>query len=172
MMPKFKSCLIGLTMLAGTGAVAQTPAALKVGDTIYEVAGGEIGKVTATTTDSVIVDTGAHKVTLPSSSIGAGAKGPVLASTKAQVDAFAQQVDDAAKAALTAALKPGASVTGVNGTPVGTVKSVEAGLVEITTPKGPVKLPQTAFVAQGNSLKIGMTAAEFDAAVTAATKPG
>lgn len=171
-MRNLKFGLIGLGLLMGTAAVAQTPPAVKVGDTIYEVAGGEVGKVTSLTGDSAIVDTGTHKVTIPTSSFGAGAKGPVLASTKAQVDAFAQQADDAAKASLMAALKPGVSVAGVNGTPVGTVKSVEAGLVEIMTPKGAVKLPQTAFVAQGSSVKIGMTAAEFDAAVTAATTPG
>ncbi len=170
-MRNLKSCLIGLTLLAGTAAVAQTPPALKVGDTIYDTSGGEIGKVTTMSGTSAVIDTGSHKVAIPANSFGVGTKGPVLAATKAQVDAFGQQADDAAKAALAAAMKPGTTVTGANGATLGTVKAIEAGLVEINTPKGPVKLPETAFVAEGTVLKIGMTAAEFDAAVTAATKP-
>ena len=167
----FTSCLIGLTLLAGTATMAQTPPTLKVGDTIYDTTGGEIGKVTTVSATSAVIDTGTHKVAIPANSFGAGTNGPILAATKAQVDAFGKQADDAAAAALAAALKPGTTVTGVNGSPVGTVKTIEAGLVEIQTPKGAVKLPQTAFVAEGTALKIGMTAAEFDAAVTAATTP-
>lgn len=169
----------GLAIAAATAASAQTPAAptaaaapvLTPGTSIYDPQGVEIAKVDSVSGANVVVSTGTNKVTIPASSFGPGAKGPVIAATKEQLDAAAAQAAMANSAALAAALKPGATVTGANGSPVGTVKTVESGLVELTTPKGPVKLPQDAFAAADGSLKIGMTAAEFDAAVTAATKP-
>lgn len=163
-----KTSLISLTLLAGTAALAQTPPAPAVGDTVFDSAGAEVGKVTENSARGTIVDTGTHKVAIPTASFARNAKGLVLAATKAQVDAFGQQAEDAAKAALAAALVPGATVSGINGTPAGTVKSVSGGLVEVTTPKGDVKLPSTAIALVEGGLRIGMTQAEFDAAVTAA----
>lgn len=174
------SAACGAAILLGTAAFAQTaapaaPAAAPnpaIGDVVYGPAGGEIGRVTAMTDGNPIIDTGTHKVAIPPASFARNDKGLVLSATKEQVDAFGQQADDAAKAALTAALVPGAAVNGINGAPVGSVKAIEAGLVEVTTPKGAVKLPATAFVVDKGALKIGMTQQEFDAAVTAAVTPG
>ncbi len=163
--------LMALALFAGTAAIAQTAPKLNVGDTVFDPTGAEVGKIASVTPDAAIVDTGMHKVSIPSTSFGTGARGATLSATKAQVDNFGQQADDAAKAALAAALKPGANVMGANGATVGTVKTVEANLVEVSTPKGAVKLPTTAFATATGGVKIGMTAAEFDAAVTAATKP-
>ena len=171
MMRIIQTCLIGLSLAVATAAGAQTPPPVKAGDTVFDTSGGEIGKITGMSGDSAIVDTGSHKVAIPANSFGAGAKGPVLSATKAQVDDFGAQADAAAAAALAAALKAGTIVHGVNGATLGTVISVAAGLVELQTPKGAVKLPQTAFAIDGTALKIGMNEAEFDAAVTAATAP-
>lgn len=170
-----KASLIGLILFASTAAAAQTMATatpmVKVGDTVYDTSGGEIGKVTEKAGNSAIVDTGSHKVAIPANSFGKGDKGPILSATKAQVDAFGQQADDAAAAALAAAMHPGTTVIGVNGATLGTVTSITDGLVELQTPNGAVKLPEKAFIASGAALKIGMSEAEFDAAVTAATAP-
>jgi preprotein translocase subunit YajC len=170
MMRIIQTCLIGLSLAVATAAGAQTPP-VKAGDTVFDTSGGEIGKITGMSGDSAIVDTGSHKVAIPANAFGAGAKGPVLSATKAQVDDFGAQADAAAAAALTAALKAGTIVHGINGATLGTVLSVADGLVELQTPKGAVKLPQTAFASDGTALKIGMNEAEFDAAVTAATAP-
>ena len=164
-------------MLLGSAAVAQAPAPAKapnpaVGDTVYGPSGNEIGRVTAMTDGNPIIDTGTHKVSIPPASFARNDKGLILSATKEQVDAFGQQAEDAAKAALTAALVPGAAVSGVNGAPIASVKTVEAGLVELTTPKGAVKLPTTAFLVEKGALKIGMTQEQFDTAVTAAVNPG
>ncbi len=165
----YQTCLIGLALAVTTTAGAQTPPTVKTGHTIFDTSGGEIGKVAAMSGDSAIVDTGSHKVAIPADSFGAGAKGPVLSAPKAQVDDFGAQADAAAAAALAAALKPGTIVHGVNGATLGTVTSVAGSLFEVQTPKGAVRLPQAAFIADDAALKIGMNEAEFDAAVTAAT---
>ena len=174
------SAACGAAMLLGTAALAQaapaaSPAAAvtpAIGDVVYGPAGNEIGRVTAMTGGNPIIDTGTHKVSIPPASFARNDKGLVLSATKEQVDAFGEQADAAAKTALTAALVPGAAVNGVNGAKVGSVKAVEADLVEVSTTKGAVKLPATAFVVDKGALKIGMTQAEFDAAVTAAVTPG
>lgn len=166
------SCLISLALVTATAAGAQAPAptavSTAVGDTVFDSNGGEIGKVTGIAASGTIVDTGTHKVAIPSASFARNDKGLVLAATKAQVDAFGQQAEEAAKAALAAALVPGASVSGMNGTKAGSVKSVADGLVEITTDKGAVRLPSNALALVDGGLRLGMTQAEFDAAVTAA----
>ena len=177
-MRAFTLVFTGLAFATATAAAAQTAAPFAVarpvltpGASVYDPQGIEIAKVDSVSGANVVVSTGTNKVTIPASSFGAGAKGATIAATRAQLDAAAAQAAAASNAALAAALKPGATVSGINGSPVGTVKTVEGGLVEVTTPRGAVKLPQTAFAAADGSLKIGMTAAEFDAAVTAATKP-
>lgn len=62
----------------------------------------------------------------------------------------------------------GATVYGAAGTPVGTIKAMDAQFVTLTTEKGEVKLPVTGV---GPGLKgpvIGLTAEQLDAAVTQA----
>ena len=172
--------IIATTLLAGaalaiaTATIAQpAPApAPTVGEMVYGPSGADIGKITAAVGGDVIIDTGSHKVAIPPASFARNDKGLMLSATKDQVDAFGQQAEDAAKAALAAALVPAAAVSGINGNVIGSIKTVEAGLVELTTPNGDVKLPVTAFIVEKGVLKIGMTEAEFGVAVAAAVKPG
>ena len=162
----------GAALLMATATMAQPVPAPAVGEMVYGPSGADIGKIATAVGGDLVVDTGTHKVAIPPASFARNAKGLMLSATKDQVDAFGQQAEDAAKAALAAALVPTAIVKGANGNPVGTIKSVEAGLVELTTPKGAVKLPITAFIVEKGMLKIGMTQEEFETAVTAAVKPG
>lgn len=170
--PTMLAAVCGAAMLLGTTAMAQPTPPPAVGETVYGPTGAELGKITAGVGSDVVVDTGAHKVAIPPASFARNAKGLMLSATKADVDAFGEQAEAAAKATLAAALVPGATVSGINGKSLGTIKTVEAGLVELTTANGDVKLPSTAFVAEKGALKIGMTQEQFDAAVTAAVKPG
>ena len=170
--------IIATTLLAGaalaiaTATIAQPAPAPAVGEMVHGPSGADIGKITAAVGGDVIIDTGSHKVAIPPASFARDDDGLMLSATKDQVDAFGQQAEDAASAALAAALVPAATVSGLNGNVIGTIKTIEAGLVELTTPKGDVKLPATAFIFEKGALKIGMTEAEFDAAVTAVVKPG
>lgn len=168
--------ILGLMAASGgaMGAIAQTPppataaAQLKVGATIYDTAGAEVGTVDSMTADSVVVSTGTNKVAIPPTSFGPGANGPVLAATRAQLDAAAGQAAGAAKAALTAKLVPGAEIRGSGGTVIGTVKTIEGDLVLVETPKGEVRVPSAGFTVGASGLVLGMSAADFDAAVAAA----
>jgi hypothetical protein len=179
-----KSLTILLASVALSGAAAaQTtgpaaaPAAsaasqVVAGATVYDTAGAEAAKIDSVKDGLVVVSTGTNKVTLPIASFAAGAKGPVVSVTKAQLDAAATQGAAQQKQALTAALVPGAAVKGSGGTPAGTVKSVTGGNVLLTTPSGDALLPMTAFAVVDGGLTIGMTAEELTAAIAAAKPAG
>lgn len=170
--------LTGVALAAATVATAQvpTPAAsvtsqLKAGATVYDTSGTEAAKIESVTADAAIVDTGTNKLAIPISSFGAGANGPVLTTTKAQLDAAAGQADAEAKAALMTKLVPGTQIRGQAGqTVIGSVKSVANELVLVTTPKGDVNVPATSFKADANGLLLQMSAEDFNAAVAAASK--
>ena len=149
---------------------APAPAAAPtVGAKVYDSQGVELGTIEAVQADSVVLASGAAKVALPTSAIGTGAKGLTVGMTKAQLDAAAAQGQAQAAAAVKTKLVAGAEVRGVNGVNVlGTIKSSTAELVTLTTPKGEVSLPVTAFGMGPQGLIVGLTAQQFDAAVAQA----
>lgn len=166
-------CLAASSATIAT-AQAQAPAAtaaaqVKTGTKVFDTSGGEVGTIDAVNGDVAVVSTGTNKVSIPMASFGAGANGPVLAMTKTQLDAAAGEAAAKSAEAAKAALKPGAEVRGSAGTVVGTVKSLDGEFAVVTTPKGDVRLPTKLFGMGATGLAIGMSAAEFDQAVTAAT---
>ncbi|WP_222926958.1 hypothetical protein [Sphingomonas gilva] len=153
-------------------AQASTPAkpTLTVGTTVYDTAGGVVGTIEAVNGDAVTLSTGTVKVAIPSASFGTSEKGTAIGMTKVELEAAAQAASADAQAALKSQLVAGAQIYGQSGaTPVGTVKEASADLVTVTTPKGDVRLPVAAFAARDGKIIIGMTAAEFDAAVAGAS---
>lgn len=156
---------------AAPAAPATAAAQLTTGAKIFDTSGAEVGTVDSVTPQAVVVNTGTNKVAIPPASFGPGANGPVLAATRAQLDEAATQAAAAAKSALMASLTPGANINGVNGASIGTVKAVEGDNVLVASPKGEVRVPVAGFSAGPNGLVLGMSAADFEAAVTAATKP-
>lgn len=179
--------LVAIGMLAAAPAFAQTtpapaqtpapagaPAAaasanVAAGATVYDTSGGVIGTVASVNGDVVVIDTGTHKAGVPMTSIGKGAKGPTMAMTKTQLDAAAAQQQQQAQAQVQQSLVAGAQVKSLNGTAVvGTVKSADAQFVTLTTPKGEVKLPTSGFSMGPSGLIVGLTAQQFDAAVSGA----
>ncbi|VVT03311.1 conserved exported hypothetical protein [Sphingomonas sp. EC-HK361] len=173
--------LLAIGMLAAAPAFAQTapapaatPAApatasVAAGATVFDTAGGTVGTVASVNGDVVVIDTGTHKAGVPMTSIGKGAKGPTMAMTKAQLDTAAAQQQQQAQAQLQQSLVAGAQVKSLNGTAVvGTIKSADAQFVTLTTAKGEVKLPANGFSMGPNGLIVGLTAQQFDAAVSGA----
>ncbi|PZN92620.1 MAG: hypothetical protein DCF31_15590 [Alphaproteobacteria bacterium] len=175
--------LTSLALVGATAATAQTtapaagapaaPAAtaapmLTPGSKIYDPQGAEIATVDSVSGANVVVSTGTNKLTIPASSFGPGANGPVIAATREQLDAAAAQATAASAAALEQRLVAGTDVHGSGGMVVGKVKSRDDSGVLVTTPKGDVRVPLTSLTADATGLAIGMTAAEFDAAVAAA----
>jgi preprotein translocase subunit YajC len=163
--------LTGVAIATATVAQAQAPAAtvaaqLTPGATVYDTSGGEAAKIESVTGDAVVVDTGTNKLAIPKTSFGAGANGPVLTTTKAQLDAAATQAAAEAKAALMAKLVPGAEIRGQAGeTVIGSVKSVTGDLVLVTTPNGDVNVPSASFKVGPAGLLLQMSADAFNKAV-------
>lgn len=149
---------------AQAAATATATPNLTVGTVIYDPQGGEVGKIDSVSGDAIVVDTGAHKATLPRSAFGTGAKGPTVTITKAQIDEQVAAAAQKAAAALDAALVVGAEVRGKAGTPIGTVKEVSADKVVIDRTAGPVALARNAIGLGAQGLFISLTAEELDAA--------
>lgn len=171
------------TLLAAVAAVALVPgaasaqapapaasagAAVTTGATVYDTSGGTVGTVASTDGTNAVIDTGAVKAAVPLTSLGKGAKGPVLAMTKAQLDAAAGAQQQQASADFAAKLVPGATVYGTGGSQLGTIKTVDADGITVTTPQGDAKLPKNGFGPGPQGVTIGMTAAQLSAAMGAA----
>lgn len=161
-------CVPG-TGFAQAASSATAGPALAVGATIYDPQGGEVGKIDSMASDTVVIDTGTHKATLPKSAFGSGAKGPTVTITKAQIDEQVAAASEKAAAALQAALVVGAEVKGKAGAPVGTIKEVKDDQVVIDRAAGPVALTRKAFAVGPQGLFISVTASELDAAAKPAS---
>ena len=168
----------GRTPIAAPTAEAQataqaTPApaagakpVITVGTTVYDPVGGTVGTIESVSADAVTLSTGTTKVALPTSAFGTSEKGTAIGMTKVELEAAATSAAASASASLQSQLVAGAQVYGQSGTtPIGTVKASDGKLVTLTTPKGDVRLPIGGFASTDGKIVIGMTAAEFDAAV-------
>ena len=171
-MNRFASAGLAATLLmpaslAAQQAAAPAAAAPAVGATVYDTSGAPIGTISSIAAGAVTIDTGAHKVPVPATSVGPGAKGPVMAMTKAQLDAAYEQASAQATAQVRAKLVPGTAVSSLHGSAtLGTIKSADDQYVTLTTGKGDVKLPISGFStdAQGKVI-VGLTVDQFNAAV-------
>lgn len=154
---------------APSGATSSASATPTVGATVYDSTGAVVGTVDSMAPGAAVINTGTNKVALPLNAIGPGAKGLTASMTKQQLDAAAAQAQAQAVSQMRAKLVPGAKVNGSAGAPVGTVKAADSEYVTLTTPKGDVKLPVNGFGPGPNdTIVIGLTAAQLDAAVAGA----
>lgn len=156
---------------AGQAAPA-AGAAVTTGATVYDTSGGVVGTVESTDGTNAVVNTGTVKAAIPLTSLGTGAQGPVLAMTKAQLEAAAGQQQAQASADFKAKLVPGATVYGTGGAQLGTIKSVDASGVTLTTADGDAVLPVTGFGPGPQGILLGMTAAQLKAAMAGAAPSG
>lgn len=163
-----RKVLIGIsaTALMGGAAIA-ADAGVKAGAAVSDTSGAPVGTIEAVNGDLAVVSTGTNKVSLPVSAFGQGEKGPIIAMTKAQLDAAAGGAKANAQAELKAQLTSGASVYGSDGTLVGKVDQVDAQFVTLAMGDQKVKLPLDSFAKGTQGPAIGMTAAELKAAAGA-----
>lgn len=162
-------------VMAPLSAQAQTAAApaaqasaAKVGDTIYDDAGVEVGKIESINAGVAVVFTGTNRASVPITSFGTSPKGPTFGMTKAQLDEAAAKAAASASADMRAKLVEGTDVYGKNGAAIAKIKSVDGDNVALTSAKGDVTVPITGLGSNAQGLYLGMTQAEFDAAVVAA----
>lgn len=162
---------------APAAAPAQAATAPSVGATVYDAQGNEVGKIEKVENGNVVVFTGTSRAAIALTSFGTSPKGPTLGMTKAELDAASQA---SAATEVRSKLTPGADVHGKNGAVLGKVKAVEGDTVIVTAASGTAeaRVPLTGFGVNAQGVFIGMTQAEFDAAVgasataaTAATAP-
>jgi preprotein translocase subunit YajC len=156
------------TTAPAAGAAPTAGAAVTTGATVYDTSGGVVGTVESTDGTNAVVNTGTVKAAIPLTSLGKGAQGPVLAMTKAQLEAAAGQQQAQASAEFKSKLVPGATVYGTGGAQLGTIKSVDASGVTLTTADGDAVLPVTGFGPGPQGILLGMTADQLKAAMTAA----
>ena len=153
------------TPAAGATAAASAPAA---GQTVYDTAGGTVGKIEKIEGSVAVVATGKNSVGLPLTSFAMVATGPVISMTRDQLDAAADSAAAEAAKQNAAKIAAGATVSDQAGGAVGTIKSIEGEFALLDTSKVQVKLPLTAFAVKGDGLIVGMTKAQIEAAAAAA----
>lgn len=161
--------LVPTSVSAQTSAPAQAGTGPTVGATVYDAQGAEVGKIESVADGNAVVFTGTNRGTIPLASFGTSPKGPTLGMTRAELDAAAARAAAAAIEQLRARLAPGTEVRGKAGAVVATVKALDGDNVVLTTGKGEVRIPITGIGVNAQGPFIGMTQAEFDAAVSAHT---
>jgi hypothetical protein len=164
----FRKVLIGISTAAlMSGAALAANAAVKAGAQVNDTSGAPVGTIESVSGDLAVVSTGTNKVSLPVSAFGQGEKGPIIAMTKAQLDAAASGAKASAEAELKGQLTQGASVYGPDGAVAATVDSVDAQFATLAVGEQKVKLPLDSFSKGSQGAVIGMTGAELKAAAGA-----
>lgn len=155
-----------LTAQAQTAAAAPAAVNLDVGTMVFDSAGAEIGKVVSNDGTHAVIAFGDAQIAMPVTSFGTTDAGTALGLTVDQLAAGIAQQKAAAEAALNESLQPGATVHALNGSAtLGTIKTVEADAVVLTTAEGDVRLPKSAFFQAAHGLSTSFTADQFKAAL-------
>lgn len=157
------------TLIVAASLAAPALAAITVGATVKDTAGGVVGMVASVSGGNVVVDTGNHKVTIPETSFGTTPQGPLLAMTKAQLDAAAEAAMADQKAKLASAILPGATIRGTEGGIIGTITRLDGDFVMVKGGAGEARIPADGLMLQADGLHFGMSAAQFTEAVKAST---
>jgi hypothetical protein len=166
---KFRNMVAASLLALATVPVAvhaQDAPDLTVGTMVYDGDGNEVGTIEQLSGDNVIINTGTNLGALAKASFGQGEKGPIVGITKVEFDAALNKAKEEAAAKLATALVPGATVYGIQGTPVGTVNQVlDNGQVVLTHEVGDVPLPRDQFTTTDKGLSLKFTAEQLDAAL-------
>jgi preprotein translocase subunit YajC len=157
------------TLVAAIALAAPAIAAVTVGATVKDTKGGVVGTVASVSGGNVVVDTGSNKVTIPETSFGTTPDGPLLAMTKAELDAAADQAMADQKAKLASAIQPGATVRGTEGGIIGTIARLDGDFVMVKGDAGEARIPTNGLTLKADGLHFGMSAAQFADAVKAST---
>jgi len=151
------------------GAVVRqgmAPAAPTVmpGQPVVNANGNAVGRVVAADGSRIVIDTGAQRMSYPSTRFSPGNGSVVFDLTQAQVDAEALSSQGDMRARLMTVLIPGAAVRDPSGTLIGTVEGVGASGVTVSSGSTKTAVPATAFSMDANGgLVMPVSAAEFSA---------
>lgn len=154
----------GFLAITASQAISASPV-LTPGMAVSDPAGGAVGTIASVSAETAIVATGTHKVALPLTSFAKNDKGAVIGLTRTELDAAAAKAAENEAATLRARIIPGVMISGSQGNALGTVKAIEGDLVVVASEHGDARLPIAAIGNDPKGLMVGMTAADFEAAV-------
>lgn len=171
------AALAAMIAAAPATPAAQTPAPLQgnvggtvaAGTAVYDAQGAEVGKIESVSAGNAVIFTGTNRATIPLTSFGKGPKGPTLGMTRAELDAAVSKAAAVATEQLRARLVAGTDVRGSGGAVLGKVKELDGDDVVLTTGKAEVRVALGGVGVNAQGVFIGLTQAEFDAAVAANT---
>ena len=159
---------LSASVLALQPASAQQPAqaapatAMAPGAQIKDTKGGEVGTVVRADGQFVVLKTDKHEVQLPRASFTPHEGAFLIAMTRDELNAEVEKT----LAQADKKMAVGASVTGSQGSPVGTIEAIDDEHVTLKLTSGKlVKVPKSGVAPGPNGAVIGMTAAELEAAV-------
>ncbi|PEQ11441.1 hypothetical protein B2G71_16530 [Novosphingobium sp. PC22D] len=168
--------LAGASLMPAAAAAQVAPevaAILKTGATVYGPQGAEVGTITSVEGANIVLDTGAHKATLPATSLGKNEKGLLISMTKQQLDSAVAAAEAKANSSLMAALTTGAEVKTTDGMVAGTITSMEGDNITLELPTGKsIVLTREFMMADASGLKVKMDSPTFQSAVAKATSGG
>ena len=154
--------------LALSSASAATPAEVHPGMQVVDPSGGAVGAVTGVKGANLVLKTDKHEVQLPLASFTANEGKLLFGMTAAQLNAATEQAMAAAKAAVT----PGASVFGSDGTIAGTIESIDEALVKIKLANGQsVRIPRNGVSGSDKGAVLGITTAKLNELASQAAAP-
>lgn len=159
-----------LASAAAAGLFLSTPAFadLRVGATVTDPQGGQVGEITAIDGDHLMLRTDRHQVRLPVASFTATDTAVLFGLTRDQLNA---QVDQALSQAQLA-IAVGAILHDRNGAVVGPVEATDAETITVRLGEQQIRLPRTAVAPAPNGLVTGATLAELQASLSASAPSG
>ena len=150
------SALSAAVLLPLAPAGAQT--GLRVGATVTDPQGGEVGTITAIEGDVVVVRTDRHEARLAAASFATAEDQVLISLTRDQLNSQMDQL--AAQAAE--AFRVGAIVHDRDGAVIGPVEALDAESVTIRFGERQFRLPRAGVAPGANGLVIGATRAEVE----------
>ncbi|WP_420142049.1 hypothetical protein [Sphingomonas sp.] len=147
---------------ATAAAPSAGPVSVTQGMSVVDASGATVGTIESVTAQGAVVSTGTAKAALPLNAFAKRDNGVAISMTKAQLE-------QAVSAAPAPQIQVGAVVNDTSGGKVGTVEAVNGDQVTVATATAKAALPKNAFAQGPSGLVIGMTAAQLEAAVKAAT---
>lgn len=170
---KFRTSAAALALLMVAGAaqpvLAQpvTAATVQVGANVEDQSGAAVGTIARIVGENVAIKTDKHEVLVPAASLAKLETGYLVGATREQLNASAEQALAAAEALVTV----GATVNDSQGAALGTIAALDTEFATITLMNAEeIKIPRASLAATATGPVIGMTVADLQAQLAAATE--
>lgn len=163
------SSALGAALLFSVPAAAET---VRVGATVTDPQGGEVGTITAVDGQFVTLRTDRHEARLPVNSFTATDTALLFALTRDQLNSQVEQALAQAQQAAQQAVAVGAVVHDSAGAVIGPVEAVDAEAVTVKFGEQQVRFPRAAVAPAQNGLVVGLTVAQLQAQLGAAPAEG